>query len=165
MGQRPYCFKCGAMGHEAHECKTALQRSQSGSKAGGRGPGGNLTQAQRVACAMRVPRRSDEKRSRIGGGDARTEVWRKDQGAYNGACMAEIKDNLPVLSDKIGGKKMKVLRDTVCSGAIIRRKLVDETDFTGEMRHIMTVDRSIKRAPIAKVEVDTPFYVGTAEAL
>ena len=28
---------------------------------GGRGPGGNPTQAQRVACAMQVPRRSDEK--------------------------------------------------------------------------------------------------------
>ena len=25
------------MGHEAHECKTALQRSQPGSRAGGRG--------------------------------------------------------------------------------------------------------------------------------
>ena len=30
---------------------------------------------------------------------------------------------------------------------------------------IMTVDRTIKRAPMAKVEVDTPLYVGTVEAL
>ena len=42
---------------------------------------------------------------------------------------------------------------------------MDETDFTGEMIHIMTVDRTIKRAPVAKVEVDTPLYVGTVEAL
>ena len=42
---------------------------------------------------------------------------------------------------------------------------MDETDFTGKMGHITTVDRTIKRAPMAKVEVDTPFYVGTAEAL
>ena len=39
------------------------------------------------------------------------------------------------------------------------------SDFTGEMGHIMTVDRTIKQAPVAKVEVDTPFYVGTVEAL
>ena len=58
-----------------------------------------------------------------------------------------------------------MLRDTGCSGVIIRRELVDETDFAGEMVHIMTVDRTIKRAPMAKVEVDTPFYVGTVEAL
>ena len=40
-GRRAYCFKCGARGHEAHECKTALQRSQTGSWAGGGvAPGG-----------------------------------------------------------------------------------------------------------------------------
>ena len=65
-GRQSYCFKCGATGHEAHECKTALQRSQPGSRAGGRGPGGNPTQTQRVACAMQVPRRSDEKEAGFG---------------------------------------------------------------------------------------------------
>ena len=42
---------------------------------------------------------------------------------------------------------------------------MDETDFTGETGHIMTEDRTIKRTPMAKVEVDTPFSVGTVEAL
>ena len=42
---------------------------------------------------------------------------------------------------------------------------MDETDFTEEMGHIMTVDCTIKRAPMAEVEVDTPFYGGTVEAL
>ena len=83
----------------------------------------------------------------------------------NGAHMAEIKDNLPVLSGKVGGKKVEALRDTEYSGVIIRRELVDEMDFTGEMGHIMTVDRTINRAPMAKVEVDTPFYVGTVKTL
>ena len=83
----------------------------------------------------------------------------------NGACMVEIKDSLPVLSGKVGIKKVEMLRDTGCSGVIIRRELVDEADFTGEMGHIMTVDHTIKRAPMAEVEMDTPFYVGTVEAL
>ena len=39
----------------------------------------------------------------------------------NGACTAEIIDNLPVLSGKVGGKKVEVLRDTGCSGVIIGR--------------------------------------------
>ena len=43
--------------------------------------------------------------------------------------------------------------------------LGSDADFTGEMGHIMTVDRTIKRAPMAEVEVDTPFYVGTVKAL
>ena len=70
-----------------------------------------------------------------------------------------------MLSGQVGGKKVEVLRDTGCSGVIIRRKLEDEADFTGEMGHIMTVDRTIKRTPMAKVEMDTPFYVGTVETL
>ena len=37
----------------------------------------------------------------------------------NGVCIAEMKDNLPVLSGEIGGKKVEVLRDTRCSGVII----------------------------------------------
>ena len=77
----------------------------------------------------------------------------------------EIKNNLPVLSNKVGGKEVEMLRDTECSGVIIRRELVDEADFTGKMGHIMTVDRTLKRASMAKVKVDTPFYVGTVQAL
>ena len=70
-----------------------------------------------------------------------------------------------MLSGNIADKKVEVLRDTGCSGVIIRRELVDEADFTGDMGHIMTVDCTLKRAPMAKIEVDTPFYVGTVEAL
>ena len=33
-GRRSHCFEYGAMRHEAH-CKTALQRHQLGSRAGG----------------------------------------------------------------------------------------------------------------------------------
>ena len=39
-GRRSYCFKCGAIGHETHECKTALQRSQPGAIARGVVQGG-----------------------------------------------------------------------------------------------------------------------------
>ena len=113
---------------------------------------------------MQVPRRSDENEAGLG-----TEMLELKSGekikVLNGACMAEIKNNLLVLSGKVGVKKVEVLRDTGCSGVIVRRELVDETDLTEEMGHIMTVDRTLKRALMAKAEVDTPFYVGTVEAL
>ena len=163
-GCRSHCFKCGAMGYEAHECKTALQRFQPGSRAKGRGPGGNPTQAQRVACAIQVPRRSDEKEAGLGMETLELKSGEKIK-VLNGVCMAEIKDNFSVLSGEVGGEEVEVLRDTECSGVIIRKELVDEADFTKEMGHIMTVDRTLKRAHMAKVEADTPFYVDTVEAL
>ena len=49
-----------------------------------------------------------------------------------------------MFSGKVGGKKVEVLRDTGCSGVIIRRELVDEADFIGEVGHIITVDHTIK---------------------
>ena len=119
------------MGHEAHECKTALQRSQPGSRAGGRGPGGNPTQAERVACVMQVPRRSDEKEPGLWMETLELKSGEKIK-VLNGACMAEIKDNLPVLSGKVEGKKVEMLRDTGCSGVIIRRALVNENGFYRE---------------------------------
>ena len=104
--------------------------------------GGNPTQAQRVACMMQVPRRSDKKKSRLGMETLKLKSAEKIK-VLNGACMAEIKDNLPVLLNKVRGKKKEVLRDTVCSGVIIRRELVNEANFTGEMGHIMTLNRTI----------------------
>ena len=111
-----------------------------------------------------MPRRSKEKEAELGMETLELKSGEKIK-VLNGTCMAEIKDNLLVLSGEVGSKKVEVLRDTACSGVIIRRELVDKTDFTGDMGHIMTVDRTLKRARMAKVEVDTAFYVGTFEAV
>ena len=40
-----------------------------------------------------------------------------------------------------------------------------KADFIGEMKHIMKVYRNILRLPIARVQVNTPFYVVGVEAL
>ena len=75
----------------------------------------------------------------------------------NGACMAEIKDNVPVLSGKVGGKKAEVLRDTGCSEVVIRRELVDEANFTGEMRSIAPASDKGHRYILTLVNYATRF--------
>ena len=58
-----------------------------------------------------------------------------------GTCMeVEIKDNLPVMSDKVGNKNVEVLRDSGGNGVIAKRKLVDEEDFIGEVDYMIAVD-------------------------
>ena len=76
-GRRSYYFECGAMGHKAHECKTALQRSQPGSRSVRRGPGGNQPKLNELHARCKCHREMTKKKPH---GDARTEVWRKDQG-------------------------------------------------------------------------------------
>ena len=79
--RRSYCFKCAAIGHEAHECRTALQHSQLGSRAGGGVVPGEIRPKLNELHARYKCHGEVTKKSRIGDGDARTEVWRKDQGA------------------------------------------------------------------------------------
>ena len=114
---------------------------------------------------MQVPRKMEKMESESGAETLELKSGEKIK-VLNGACMeADIKDNLPVLKGKVKGKSVEVLRDTGCSGVIVKRELVDDEDLTGEVGHIMTVDRALKRAPMARVKVDTPFYVGEVEAL
>ena len=84
----------------------------------------------------------------------------------NGACLEkEISSRMPVVTGMVGERKVEVLRDTGCTGVIIKRNLVNEKQFTGEFGHIMTIARDLIKAPIAKVSVDTPYFSGTVEAL
>ena len=55
-------------------------------QSGGRGLGGNPTQAQRVACVMQVPRRSDEKEAGLGMETLEVKSGEKIK-VLNGACM------------------------------------------------------------------------------
>jgi len=84
----------------------------------------------------------------------------------NGACMnAELKDMMPVVTGKVEGKCVEVLRDTGCSGVIVRRDLVKDAEIRDRTGYMLTVDRTVKRAPVGMVNIDTPYYTGRVEAL
>ena len=79
----------------------------------------------------------------------------------NGACLSnENKNCMPLATGKVGEDVVEVLRDTGCTGVIVRRELVKKKDFTGSMGYVMTIDRTLQEAPIADIEVDTPYHTG-----
>ena len=78
---------------------------------------------------------------------------------------AEDYDNLSVYNGTVHGKTVNVLRDSGCTGVVIRKELVDPNEFTGEMQSLLTIDRTLLRVPTAKVFVDTPLFTGTVLAL
>ena len=65
----------------------------------------------------------------------------------------------------VGNKLVTVLRDTGCSGVIVKRELVAEEQLTGKVGYIVTVAHTLLKAPFAKVEISTLYYSGTVEAL
>ena len=69
---------------------------------------------------------------------------------------------MPVVKSKVGEKSVDVLRDTGCSGIVVKRDLLSEDQFTGDLHvHVMLlIDNTARKGPIAKIDVDTPYLKG-----
>ena len=72
---------------------------------------------------------------------------------------------MPIEEGRIKKHKIQVLRDTGCNGVIVKKKFVEEGQYTGKMGSIRMVDRTVRRAPFAKIRIDTPYYTGEVIAL
>lgn len=77
-----------------------------------------------------------------------------------------VKHSLMPLSDGfIGDTKVSVLRDTGCSGVVVRRSLVPKSEFTGRIRTCILIDGTIRKVPEAIIYINTPYFVGKVTAL
>ena len=64
----------------------------------------------------------------------------------------------------MAGKVVDVLRDTWCSGVVMKKGLVPEECFSRQMQMIWLADGAVMRVPLAEVEIDTPYYTGKVQA-
>ncbi|XP_038074478.1 uncharacterized protein LOC119742537 [Patiria miniata] len=81
------------------------------------------------------------------------------------ACRDKNPTCMPVTECVVNGRNVSVLRDTGCSTVVIRQDLVSPNQMTGKDRTCVLVDGTIRKAPIAIVELDTPYFIGSCEAL
>ncbi|XP_070550990.1 uncharacterized protein [Ptychodera flava] len=72
---------------------------------------------------------------------------------------------MPVVEGIINDVKIKVLRDSGCSGVVVRSDLVKSTQLTGEVRTCVMIDGTCRRAPVARLNISTPYYQGEVDAL
>ena len=75
------------------------------------------------------------------------------------------KVQMPVLWGNIDGFRVKTLRDSGCSGVIVRKNLVSEDEFTSEVKALKMVDNSIVYAPMAYINVKSPFFTGRTKCM
>ncbi|XP_038052264.1 uncharacterized protein LOC119724977 [Patiria miniata] len=80
------------------------------------------------------------------------------------ACRERL-TGMPVKEGQIGTQKVSVLRDSGCSGVVVRQSLVTDDQLTGEQRACVLIDGTIRKSPVAKISIDTPFYRGQVEAI
>ena len=78
---------------------------------------------------------------------------------------AEMTEGMPVVTGKVDDRCVEVLRDTGCNGVIVRRDLVSQKELTENEGYMVTVYRTLKKAPMVRIKVDAPYFVGEADAM
>ena len=82
------------------------------------------------------------------------------------ACLLQDETyQMPVADGTVGGKPVSVLRYTGCSTVIVRRSLVPDDQLTGLEERCILIDGTIRRTPVAKIEVETPYFSKTVLAV
>jgi len=82
------------------------------------------------------------------------------------SCISSnIDTNLPVSKGYIMEQEVQVLRDSGCSGVIVKRSLVRDNQLNGSEQSCMLADGSIVKMPLADIEVNTPYFIGKTEAM
>jgi hypothetical protein len=69
-------------------------------------------------------------------------------------------DKLHVYDGYVDNTKVKLLRDSGCEGVVVKEDLVPQGAFTGQCKLCILIDGTIRKFPIAFIEVDTPYLTG-----
>ena len=75
------------------------------------------------------------------------------------------RSRMPDAMGRVLNKEVEVLRDTGCSTVVVRRSLVPDDMLTGKTVCCMLIDGTVRKTPVAVIEIDTPYYQGQVEAV
>ena len=76
-----------------------------------------------------------------------------------------LKSRSPTAQGTVNGKKVIELRDTGCTGCVLRRSLISDDQLIGKESDVTLIDETTQRYPLAVIDVDCPFFTGKTEAL
>ena len=77
----------------------------------------------------------------------------------------ESKERMPICEGLLNNRKVQVLRDTGCSSAAVKMSLVNKHQLTGNDVTCTLIDGTQRRFPLARIQVNTPYFTGEVEAM
>lgn len=157
------CFICGKQGHFAKDC---YKRPHLNALFG-EGSRPNVhdkleIKDDKVAFLMIAPNQGN---SAFPGHDVYKVERAQDLTVMTAVCHPQVGKDTYVVDGLVGEQTVKVLRDSGCDGVVIKKSLVKESQLTGATKTCLLIDRTVRRFPIAKIEIDTPYFVGEVSAL
>ena len=72
---------------------------------------------------------------------------------------------LPTAIGTVNDKEVRVLRDTGCTGVVVRRSLVSDGQMLNKQSVVTLINNYKQRCPMARINIDSPFFRGTTDAL
>ena len=72
---------------------------------------------------------------------------------------------MPTAVGTVNGKEVRVLRDTGCTGVVVRRSLVSDGQMLNKQSGVTLINNYKQRCPVAHINIDCPFFRGTTDAL
>ena len=75
------------------------------------------------------------------------------------------RSRLPTVIGTVNGKEIRVLRDTGCTGVVVRRSLVSDGQMLNKQSGVTLINNYNQRCPMARIKIDSPFFRGTTDAL
>ena len=159
------CYLCGKQGHKARNCQS------NGRRFGGQNKDGNPVQCGEVSASCLVrPSEVKPTREEVNScikDDQLLLACGKKIPLLSNACVepsSGVRSKMPVVKGRVGMNSVDVLRDTGCSGIVVKKDLVSEDQYTGEFNVMLLIDSTARKVPIAKIDVDTPYLKGQVEA-
>lgn len=115
-----------------------------------------------VACMMVTDGKGIDKR--IDNGFVNCRLGHKLP-VLSAACEPMNVKRMPVSEGTVNGHKVSVLRDTGCSGVVVRQSLVSGDQFTGETKKCILIDGTVRTVPVAYANIKTQYFSGVTKVL
>ena len=140
------CFVYGKQEHEARNCRSGKQKS------GGQNRDGFPVQRGQVSagCLFQPPEvkpTEEEVRTCIKD-DKLLLASSKKIPIVNNACLEPLSSDrlkMPVVKGRVEVKTVDVLRDTGCSGIVVKNNLVSEDQFSGDFNVMLLIDNTVRK--------------------
>ncbi|XP_062621687.1 uncharacterized protein LOC134283260 [Saccostrea cucullata] len=150
------CFKCNRIGHIASECRSKPKITAKTTQEPKEIHDTSSSKEEHTAKVTFVSTMPTDTGTNSKSLDASTRV--------SPSCY-QLQHNMPVSAGFVEGKPVTVLRDTGCSGIVVRRSKIDEANLIQDkFQTCILADGSSITVPVASIFVDTPYITGTFEA-
>ena len=171
-GKRIQCFNCKGYGHKASACRKPGRQEHRAEK---RCFLCDRTGHYAKDCSA-VPKKNGTYKAGAARHDAEIPCIQDNQllladgtklpVVKSGGSVTESKEGnkMPVVKGMVGTHTVNTLRDTGCSGVVVRKKFVNDDQYTGKFCYILLIDNTVRQVPIVKIQVDTPYLKGEVEA-